>query len=472
MTAPQQFRKNIEEYRSIVRPQNRTLLEDSSSDSAREEDVVETLQKLPVRVQGLPHAAFPSPDPLLKPPLESSAVPGATKVKKQMNSVDDLDDLTQTSETSSEDCDLLSPNCNSVLLIEQLGMVCKDSVSLLKIQDAILSYETVIELKKNRCELLTEKIKTTKNKVSGLQKELSETKEMKSQLEHQKVEWELELRSLRFTLKQEQEKRRNADMLYDKIREQLRRKEEQYNEEVEMKQQLELTLQTLGIELRTVRNNLNQVVEERNDTQRQLFLERSARILQEGIQKAKEMAQKKVSDSHEKGEDLLHKNRMLQDEIAKLRLEIDTMKIHNQEKEKKYSEDMKIVKEKNDDLQKTLKLNEETLTKTIFQYNEQIDVLTSQNAMLNSKLESEKQSKERLETEVESYRSRLAAAINDHDQSEISKRELKLTFQRAKDEWFHLQDKINFYVSNLKDNNEILSQQLSEAESKFNSLEI
>ncbi|XP_037679348.1 ankyrin repeat domain-containing protein 26-like, partial [Choloepus didactylus] len=181
---------------------------------------------------------------------------------------------------------------------------------------------------------------------------------------------------------------------------------------------------------------------------------------------------KKVSDSHEKGEDLLHKNRMLQDEIAKLRLEIDTMKIHNQEKEKKYSEDMKIVKEENDDLQKTLKLNEETLTKTIFQYNEQIDVLTSQNAMLNSKLESEKKSKERLETEVESYRSRLAAAINDHDQSEISKRELKLTFQRAKDEWFHLQDKMNFYVSNLKDNNEILSQQLSEAESKFNSLEI
>ncbi|XP_037671089.1 ankyrin repeat domain-containing protein 26-like [Choloepus didactylus] len=79
MTACQQFRKNIEENRSIVRPENRTLLEDSSSDSAHEEDVVESLPKLPVRVQGLSHAAFPSPDPLLKPPLESSAVPGATK---------------------------------------------------------------------------------------------------------------------------------------------------------------------------------------------------------------------------------------------------------------------------------------------------------------------------------------------------------------------------------------------------------
>ena len=63
----------------------------------------------------------------------------------------------------------------------------------------------------------------------------------------------------RFTLKQEEEKRRNADMLYEKIREQLRRKEEQYGKEVEMKQQLELTLRALDMELRTVKNNLNQV---------------------------------------------------------------------------------------------------------------------------------------------------------------------------------------------------------------------
>ncbi|XP_037676844.1 ankyrin repeat domain-containing protein 26-like, partial [Choloepus didactylus] len=81
MTASQQFRKNTEENHSIVRRENRTLLEDNSSDSEHEEDVVETFPKLPVRVQGLSHAAFPSPDPLLKPPLESSAVPGATKVK-------------------------------------------------------------------------------------------------------------------------------------------------------------------------------------------------------------------------------------------------------------------------------------------------------------------------------------------------------------------------------------------------------
>ncbi|KAM9093536.1 ankyrin repeat domain-containing protein 26 isoform 5-T5 [Megaptera novaeangliae] len=405
------------------------------------------------------------------------------KVKEQINSMDDLDDLTQSSETAFEDCQMLYSNYkNSMLLIEQLGMECKDSVSLLKIQDAVLSYERLIELKKNHCELLTGKNKKMESKVSGLQKELSETKEMKSQLEHQKVEWEQELCSLRFTLKQEEEKRRNADMLYEKIREQLRRKEEQYSKEVEMKQHLELTLRALDMELRTVRNNLNQVVEERNDTQRQLSREQNARILQDGIltnhlakQKEIEMTNKEmnseVSHSPEKGKDLLHKNHMLQDEIAMLRLEIDTIKCQNQEKEKKYFEDIEIVKEKNNDLQKTIKLNEETLTKTIFQYTGQLNVLTAENTMLNSKLENEKQSKERLETEVESYRSRLATAIHDHHQSQTSKRDLELAFQRARDEWLRLQDKMNFDVSNLNDNNEMLSQQLSKAESKFNSLE-
>ncbi|XP_032479245.1 ankyrin repeat domain-containing protein 26 isoform X7 [Phocoena sinus] len=405
------------------------------------------------------------------------------KVKEQIDSMDDLDDLTQSSETAFEDCQMLYSNYkNSMLLIEQLGMECKDSVSLLKIQNAVLSYERLIELKKNHCELLTGKNKKLESKVSGLQKELSETKEIKSQLEHQKVEWEQELCSLRFTLKQEEEKRRNADMLYEKIREQLRRKEEQYSKEVEMKQQLELNLRALDTELRTVRNNLNQVVEERNDTQRQLSRERNARILQDGIltnhlakQKEIEMTNKEmnseVSDSPEKEKDLLLKNHMLQDEVAMLRLEIDTIKCQNQEKEKKYFEDIEIVKEKNDDLQKTIKLNEETLTKTTFQYTGQLNVLTAENTMLNSKLENEKQSKERLETEVESYRSRLATAIHDHHQSQTSKRDLELAFQRARDEWLRLQDKMNFDVSNLKDNNEMLSQQLSKAESKFNSLE-
>ena len=65
---------------------------------------------------------------------------------------------------------------------------------------------------------------------------------------------------------------------------------------------------------------------------------------------------------------------------------------------------------------------------------------------------------------MESYRSRLAAASDNHDQSQTSKRDLEFAFQRARDEWLHLQDKMKTDVANLKDNNEMLSQQLSRAE--------
>ena len=48
-------------------------------------------------------------------------------------------------------------------------------------------------------------------------------------------------------------------MLYEKTREQLRRNEDKYSKEVEMKQQLELSLRALEMELKTVTNNQSQV---------------------------------------------------------------------------------------------------------------------------------------------------------------------------------------------------------------------
>jgi len=174
------------------------------------------------------------------------------EVKKQINFMDDLD-LTESSGTASEDSKLPCSNymsCKS--LIVQVGKDCKDSSTLRKIQDAILPYKKSVELKKNQCKQLKRKNKEMEDKVNGLQKELSETKELKLQLEHQKMKWEQELSGLRFTFKEEEEKRRNADKLYEKMREQFREKAAQYNKEVEMKQQLELTL------ARTVRNNVDQ----------------------------------------------------------------------------------------------------------------------------------------------------------------------------------------------------------------------
>uniref|UniRef100_A2RUR9-3 Isoform 3 of Coiled-coil domain-containing protein 144A n=1 Tax=Homo sapiens TaxID=9606 RepID=A2RUR9-3 len=402
------------------------------------------------------------------------------EVKNQIYPEADFADSMEPSEIASEDCELShSVYENFMLLIEQLRMEYKDSASLPRIQDTFCLCEHLLKLKNNHCDQLTVKLKQMENMVSVLQNELSETKKTKLQLELQKIEWEKELYDLRLALKQENEEKRNADMLYNKDSEQLRIKEEECGKVVETKQQLKWNLRRLVKELRTVRNNLDLVVQERNDAQKQLSEEQDARILQDQIltskQKELEMARKKmnseISHRHQKEKDLFHEDCMLQEEIALLRLEIDTIKNQNKQKEKKYFEDIEAVKEKNDNLQKIIKLNEETLTETILQYSGQLNNLTAENKILNSELENGKQNQERLEIEMESYRCRLAAAVRDCDQSQTA-RDLKLDFQRTRQEWVRLHDKMKVDMSGLQAKNEILSEKLSNAESKINSLQI
>ncbi|KAL4699559.1 hypothetical protein H8957_016117, partial [Semnopithecus entellus] len=150
------------------------------------------------------------------------------KVKKQIHPGADFADSVEPSEIASEDCEL-SPSVyeNFMLLVEQLRMECKDCVSLSRIQDTFFLCERLLKLKNNRCDRLRVKIKHMENTVSVLQNELFETKKTKLQLELQKIEWEKELYDLRFALKQQNEEKRNANILYNKYREQLRIKEKE-----------------------------------------------------------------------------------------------------------------------------------------------------------------------------------------------------------------------------------------------------
>ncbi|XP_011926941.1 PREDICTED: ankyrin repeat domain-containing protein 36C-like isoform X1 [Cercocebus atys] len=350
------------------------------------------------------------------------------RVKNQIHSRDDLDDIVQSSQIASED-DLLCCNCKKViLLVDQHEMKCKDCVRLSKIKNAFCFCKRSIKLKDNHCERLIVKIQKMKNKFSVLQKRLSEKEEIKSCLEHEKLECEQELCSVRFAIQQEKEKRRNAEELHQKVREKLRTTEEQHRIEVDVTEQVKLALKSLEMELKSVGKNSNQ---------------------------------KQISDTDKK-EDLLHENHLMEDEIATLRLEIDTIK--NQNLEKKYLKDFEIMKRKHEDLQKTLKRNGETLAKTIADYSVQLAALTDENATLRSKLEKETQTRQRLETETESYRCRLNAPLSDHDQSHSSERDQELAFQGTVDKWCHLQENSNSCVLTL-------SQQLSKAESKFRVLE-
>nr|XP_055094826.1 ankyrin repeat domain-containing protein 62-like isoform X2 [Symphalangus syndactylus] len=352
-----------------------------------------------------------------------------SKVKSQIYFRDDLNDITESSEKTSEDDELpYSDDKNFMLLIEQRGMDCKDFVSLLKIKNATASCERSIEDKKCYCERLKVKFQKMKNNIIVLQKVLSETDKTKSQLEHQNLERKKKLCNLRFILQEEEEERIKAEELFEKDTEELKIMEEQYVTQTEVKQ-LKLTLRSLEVELKTVRSNSNQ-----------------------------------NSHTHGKERDLWQENHLIRDEIARLGLEIDTIKHQNQETENKYFKNIEIIKENNEDLEKTLKLDEETLTKTITQYSKELNVLMDENTMLNFELEKEKQSKSRLEAEMESYRCGLAAALCDHDQCQSSKRDLQLAFQSTVNEWCHL-------LENRYSHIQILSQQLSKAESTSSGLE-
>ncbi|XP_070924825.1 ankyrin repeat domain-containing protein 30B-like [Macaca nemestrina] len=318
--------------------------------------------------------------------------------------------------------------------VKNINGKLKDSTSLSKSLDAVPSCKRARELKKDHCEKLTAKIERMKNKFCVLKKELSETKEINSQLENQTVKWEQELCSVRLTLNQEEEKRRNANILNEKIRKELGRIEEQHRKELEVKQELEQALRIQDMEVKSVRSNLSQ-----------------------------------VSHTHENENYLLHENRMLKKEIAMLKLEIAKLKHQHQEKENKYFKDIKILKEKNAELQMTLKLKEESLTKMASQYSRQLKVLMAENTMLTSKLK-EKQDKEIREREIESYHPRLASAVQDRDQIVTSRKSQGLAFHIAGDA--SLQGKINVDVNNTIYINKVLHQPLAEAQRKSKSLKI
>ncbi|NXV30420.1 ANR26 protein, partial [Rissa tridactyla] len=405
-------------------------------------------------------------------------------VRIQMDVTDDLD-LTHSSDTTSEDVELpTSTYKEAMLLLEQLSVDHTGSAVLLKIQNILLEYEQIIERERNRYTAVWREVKKLESEKAESQLIAEETQDLKSILAHQEVEWKSDIESLKFALKQEEEKRLRVETLYEKTREKLRGKDDQYCKEVEEKQQLELRSRNLEMELIALRKLLKQVEEERDETQRQLSQEKSARALQEGIlnnhlwrqkeleEETRRTIEKNSEESDtEREKDLLYKNQLLQDEIAMLKVELDQVRLRHQEEEGKYLEENETLKEKNEDLKKELKLNEEALTQTVFQYNGQLNLLKTESAVLTSKLEQTKESKDRLEIEIESFRSRLNTTVQELERHQSSKSDIERTFQRERDEWLRLQDKLHHDLSDARETNKSLSQQLSKVESKANSLE-
>ncbi|XP_078273549.1 ankyrin repeat domain-containing protein 26 isoform X2 [Rhinoraja longicauda] len=404
---------------------------------------------------------------------------------KPVNISDDLNDLTESSATATGGSESSDPgHRNTAQLIAQLDSETVDSVSLLKIQNKVQEDERAVEREKRRYTLLSEKVKYLENERKELHQTLKGTREMKSKLECQIVEKDIDLNRLKFSTKQEQKKRKTAEMLCMKSRNQLEKKESQFYEEMKAKHELELTIRTLEIERETLITNLQQLNEQQKELQRQFNKEQvlQEEILNNSLQGKQEievedsMAVKKTepraqcdNNYHEKAG--MQHNCALQEEVTKLTFDLHCVRERNQEVQEKYLEQIETLKAKLDDAKKDLKCNEDTLTQNALQYNGQLNSIKTEVSMLTSKLELEKQNKDYLENEKEAFHSRLMETIQELECIQEAKSELERILQRERDERIRSDEKMNNEISNLHESNSNMSKRLSKEEEKANDLD-
>ncbi|XP_051978837.1 ankyrin repeat domain-containing protein 26 [Xyrauchen texanus] len=408
----------------------------------------------------------------------------------ELEMADDFEDLTQSSDTATEELDSpVSGFRNASLLFKQLDSSYLDSVSVVKLQNMFHEYERTIQRERDRYSRLADKTSQLDQERNELKILLDAIRGSKSSLEHLKLELETDMNNLKFLLRQEQEKHQSAQMLYSKTREQLQRKEEQQQAEAEERHKAELRVRSLDLEIRALKNSIKQLEEDRDESQRLLSHERNARALQEellnnhlrkqhdikednlrNLNKSNE-AMSQLTEVTDRERELLQQNRGLQDELNGTRVELDRTQSHNRQEESRLAEERDALREKLEDTRRDLKLSEEALAQTVFQFNGQLSTLKAECSMITAKLEHERQVRQQLEVEAEASRGRLQGALQEAERCQASRTDAERTLQRDREEHQRVQEKHIFESNTQRDTIQSLSQNLGKAEARANSLE-
>ncbi|CAB1416411.1 unnamed protein product [Pleuronectes platessa] len=403
---------------------------------------------------------------------------------------EDFDELTQSSDTATDDID--SPTSgyrHASVLIQQLDSATLDSRSMVKLQNIFQEYERSIQKARSRHGYLADKVSQLEMERAELKSTLEEVKDFKSALERNQLELQTEVTNLKFQLKQEQEHRRNATMMYNTTRDKLRRTEEQHQLEVQERQKVELTLRNLELEMRTLVNNMKQLEEDHSETQRLLAQERSARMLQKNLldshlhkqQEIEEENKRNRSKSNEalsqlteasdRERELLKQNTTFQEQLTILRTDLERSQVNSNLKESHILEENEALKEQLEDFRRDLKLNRDALTQTVYNCNNQVTTLKSELAMITTRLENERQTRETLDVEVESTRTRLAGAVKEAERCLAAHADTEKALLREKEEHQRLKDKLTAEATSQRETVSCLSQKLGKAEASTNSLE-
>ncbi|XP_067446469.1 ankyrin repeat domain-containing protein 26 isoform X7 [Thunnus thynnus] len=409
---------------------------------------------------------------------------------EEMEMAEDFDELTQSSDTATDDID--SPTSgyrHASLLIQKLDSATLDSRSMVKLQNIFHEYERTIQKARSHHGSLKDKVSQLDIERAELKSSLEEVKDVKSALERNQLELQTEVANLKFQLKQEQENGRNATMMYNTTRDKLRRTEEQQQFEVQERQKVELTLRNLELEMRTLVNNMKQLEEDHSETQRLLAQERSARTLQENLlnshlRKQQEIEEEnkinlsksnealsQLTEASDRERELLQQNSTLQEQLSILRTDLERLQANGSLKERHLLEENEALKEQLEDARRDLKLNSDALTQTVFTCNNQMTTLKSELAITTTRLENERQARETLATEVESARTRLVGAVQEAERCQAAHTDTEKALLREKEEHQRLKDKFSSEAASQRESVSSLSQKLAKAESRANSME-
>lgn len=138
---------------------------------------------------------------------------------------------------------------------------------------------------------------------------------------------------------------------------------------------------------------------------------------------------------------MLQQTASFQEQLTSLRTDLERSQANSSLKESHLLEENEALKEQLEDALRDLKLNSEALTQTVFNCNNQVTTLKSELAMTTTRLENERQTREALDAEVESTRTRLAGAIKEAELCRAANAETERALLREKDERQRVKDR-------------------------------
>lgn len=150
-----------------------------------------------------------------------------------------------------------------------------------------------------------------------------------------------------------------------------------------------------------------------------------------------------LTEASDRERELLQQTATLQEQLTILRTDLEHSQSNSSHRESNLLEESEALKEQLEDARRDLKLNSEALTQTVFNCNNQVTTLKSELALTVTRLDNERQTRETLETEVESARSRLAGAVKEAELCLAAHSDTERALLREKEEHQRLKDRLS-----------------------------